>query len=163
MSQTSSTSGPKSTWSLIFYVVLAFIMILLFWMGAKWLASGSDLDASEEALRRTTRLETLDKIRKEEAAKADSYAWIDREKGKVQIPVERAMELTVAEMAAQGTKVQAAYPVGGMPGAAPAPTPEATPAPAETPAEATAEATPAPAETAPEAAPAETSQEASEQ
>ncbi|MFV0336681.1 MAG: hypothetical protein ACK5LK_00340 [Chthoniobacterales bacterium] len=143
MNQTSSTSGPASKRSLFFYIVLAFLMVLLFWLGSKWLVSKPDAAFDEEGLRRATRLETLDKIQKEDEAKETSYAWLDREKGKVQIPVERAMELTVAELSAKGTDVKEAYPVGGMPAPAATPAPEPAPAPAAE-VEAPADNTPVP-------------------
>jgi len=41
-----------------------------------------------------------------QAARLRGYAWVDREKGVVALPIERAMELTAAELArdAQGSE-----------------------------------------------------------
>lgn len=41
------------------------------------------------------RKEKLAEMRANEAKHAHSYAWIDQQKGVVQLPIERAMELTV--------------------------------------------------------------------
>jgi hypothetical protein len=43
----------------------------------------------------------LDELREKQAKQAASYAWIDRGKGVVQIPIDRAMELIVRDDAAR--------------------------------------------------------------
>ena len=43
----------------------------------------------------------LTELRIEEAKKANSYAWIDQSAGQVQLPIERAMELTVQRYRSQ--------------------------------------------------------------
>jgi hypothetical protein len=40
----------------------------------------------------------LDEMRAAEQAAATSYAWIDRDKGIVQLPLDRAMQLTLQEL-----------------------------------------------------------------
>jgi hypothetical protein len=45
-----------------------------------------------------TRLEKLASKRGEEAKKVAAYAWIDKNAGSVQLPVERAVELTITEL-----------------------------------------------------------------
>lgn len=40
----------------------------------------------------------LDEMRAREKAAAVSYAWIDKSKGIVQLPIDRAMELTLQEL-----------------------------------------------------------------
>lgn len=42
----------------------------------------------------------LDELRAHEQAVATSYAWIDKNKGIVQLPIDRAMQLTLQELAA---------------------------------------------------------------
>jgi hypothetical protein len=42
----------------------------------------------------------LDEMRAREQAAATSYAWIDKNKGIVQLPIDRAMQLTLQELAA---------------------------------------------------------------
>jgi hypothetical protein len=41
-----------------------------------------------------TRKQALDRLREQQATQAASYAWIDQKSGVVQLPVERAMQLT---------------------------------------------------------------------
>lgn len=41
-----------------------------------------------------TRQETLAALRKSEADRAQTYAWVDKDKKVVQLPIERAMQLT---------------------------------------------------------------------
>lgn len=41
------------------------------------------------------RIKNLDEMHANEAKHAHSYAWIDQQAGQVQLPIERAMELTV--------------------------------------------------------------------
>ena len=47
------------------------------------------------------RAQRLADLRAREQKQATSYAWIDRPKGVVQLPIDRAMELTVQEINAQ--------------------------------------------------------------
>jgi hypothetical protein len=55
-----------------------------------------DLDwkASREA-----RQKTLQEARKADAEKAGAYGWVDQKAGVVQLPIERAMELTAQQYA----------------------------------------------------------------
>jgi hypothetical protein len=82
-----------------------------------------------EETRAKKRMENL-KTSREEAAKAlTTYGWIDKNKGVARIPIDRAMELTVAELAQQ--KPAPAGPIAAPePQAAAAP---ASPAPAGSP------------------------------
>jgi hypothetical protein len=48
-----------------------------------------------------TRRAYLDELRAKQARQAASYAWIDRGKGVLQIPIGRAMELIVRDNAAK--------------------------------------------------------------
>ncbi len=45
----------------------------------------------------------LAELRASEVETANSYAWIDREKGVIRIPVERAIEITVRELSSAQT------------------------------------------------------------
>jgi hypothetical protein len=40
----------------------------------------------------------LDEMRSKEQAAATSYAWIDKDKGVVQLPLDRALQLTLVEL-----------------------------------------------------------------
>src|SRR5438876_9527044 len=52
-----------------------------------------------EAKRAEQRLETLKKVQAEANTELHSYAWVDKNKGVVRIPIDRAMELTVTALA----------------------------------------------------------------
>lgn len=48
-----------------------------------------------------SRRKALTELRAEEAKKAAGYAWIDQQAGVVQLPIDRAMELTVQKYGAK--------------------------------------------------------------
>jgi hypothetical protein len=67
------------------------------------MVSSGDREAfDEDAIRAKERYEILKKVQDENAGLISGYAWADRAKGTVRIPLERAMELAVAELSAQG-------------------------------------------------------------
>jgi len=102
----------------------AMLLLLLFWGANTWLTrwQGGDADP-EEAQRAELRIKTLAELRADNAKKLESYAWVDRSKGSVQIPIADAMKLVLADI---NTQRRAAFPV-----ATPVPTATpATPAPA---------------------------------
>lgn len=49
----------------------------------------------------SARREMLKEVKAEQTKKLDSYAWIDRKAGVVQLPIERAMELTAEKYGAK--------------------------------------------------------------
>ena len=99
----------------------AMVMLLLFGGATLWLTRWQRGDADpEEAQRAEFRIKTLAELRADNAKKLETYAWIDRAKGSVQIPITEAMKLVLADI--NKTRPRAAYPI-----ATPAPT--ATPAP----------------------------------
>jgi hypothetical protein len=65
------------------------------------------------------RLEKL-AAKRAEAAKADAYAWIDKNAGTVSLPVARAMELTLAELKAKPVRRTEVAPAPSAPPSAPA-------------------------------------------
>ena len=84
-----------------------------------------------EQKRAAFRLKTLQDLRMEDEKKLNHYAWADEKKGIVQIPIDRAEEIVMAELktkTAQPTavKVENPYPTGLQQQPAPAPAP-ATP------------------------------------
>jgi hypothetical protein len=96
-----------------------------------------------EAKRAKVRAEKLEAAQKENMNALTTYAWADKAKGVARIPIERAMELTVAELAQK--KPAAAGPIAA-PVTSPAPQTATSPAaPATSPA---GSATPAPSVTA---------------
>ena len=50
------------------------------------------------------RKDYLAKLREKEQKQATSYGWIDQSKGVVQLPIERAMDLTMQELNARAKK-----------------------------------------------------------
>ena len=106
-------------------VVLLFVVFGLFvWVVLGAIPRG---DTYEEK-RAKARTEKLEQLHKETTAALTSYAWVDKNKGVVRIPVERAMELAVADLSAK--KPVAAYPIATpepqpavTQGGAPAPSP----------------------------------------
>jgi hypothetical protein len=122
----------RAPWSVWFGIVLLFVLfgvIVLAIIGPA--PRGSDYEETR-AKKRVENLKTL----REEADKAlTTYGWIDKNKGVARVPIERAMELTVADLAKQ--KPAPAGPIAtpetqatAGAGASPAP---ASPAPAGSP------------------------------
>lgn len=99
---------PRRTLRLLFLPALA--LVLLFLGLTMWLANGTAGNPDpEEAERAEWRIKTLAALRAEEAKRLESYAWVDRAKGRVQIPVSAAMEIVTSEI--NDTPPRPAYPV----------------------------------------------------
>ena len=118
--------APFSTWLGIVLLFALFGAIVLAIIGPS--PRGSDY---EEA-RAKKRMENLKKLREDTEKDLTTYAWIDKNKGVARIPISRAMELTVAELAQK--KPAPAGPIATQP-------PPSSPAAAASP----AAASPAPA------------------
>jgi len=138
-----SFDQPRSMFSTWVGVVLLFAAFGLF----VWVVMGAmPRGDSYEEKRAKTRLEKL-KTSAEESKAPNAYGWLDKEKGVVRMPMGRAMELSVAELAQkkpapanpiapaapdEGAGPQAGAPTGPAPVAAavspagPAATPKAT-------------------------------------
>jgi hypothetical protein len=123
--QVAQARAPLSVWFGIVLLFALFGVIVLAIIGPS--QRGSDYEEAR-AKKRVENLKTL----REEADKAlTSYGWIDKTKGLAHIPIERAMELTVAELAKQ--KPAPAGPIAApetqAPAGAPATAAPASPAP----------------------------------
>jgi len=95
--------APLSTWLGVVLLFALFGVIVLAIIGPS--PRGSDY----EETRAKKRMENL-KTSREDADKAlNTYAWIDKNKGLVRIPIGRAMELAIAQLAQQ--KPAAAGPI----------------------------------------------------
>lgn len=144
MSNAPHSTAPreKSIWPMF---VGAFVLFALFALGVQWmLGSGDAASYDEEAIRAKERYDILAKIQEENKTLTTGYGWADQAKGTVRIPLDRAMELTVAKLAAQG-EPRPAYPIdpnvplgsavkpGGLAAAQPTPPPFNAPAPAAQP------------------------------
>lgn len=121
--QVAQARAPLSVWFGIVLLFALFGVIVLAIIGPS--QRGSDYEEAR-AKKRVENLKTL----REEADKAlTTYGWIDKTKGLAHIPIERAMELTVAELAKQ--KPAPAGPIAAPETQAPAGAPAtAAPAPA---------------------------------
>ena len=136
----STAPREKSIWPMF---IGAFVLFALFALAVQWMVgSGDPASYDEEAIRAKERYDILAKINEENKALITGYGWADQAKGLVRLPLERAMELTTAKLAAQG-EPRPAYPVdpnvplgsavkpGGL--AVPQPTPPPFNAPAAAP------------------------------
>jgi hypothetical protein len=124
--QVAQARAPLSVWFGIVLLFALFGVIVLAIIGPS--QRGSDYEEAR-AKKRVENLKTL----REEADKAlTTYGWIDKTKGLAHISIERAMELTVAELAKQ--KPAPAGPIAApetqAPAGAPATAAPASPAPA---------------------------------
>ena len=93
--QVAQARAPLSVWFGIVLLFALFGVIVLAIIGPS--QRGSDY---EEA-RAKKRVENLKTLREEADKSLTTYGWIDKTKGLARIPIERAMELTVAELAKQ--------------------------------------------------------------
>ena len=106
--------APFSTWLGIVLLFALFGIIVLAIIGPS--PRGGDY----EETRAKKRLENLKTLREDAEKALTTYAWVDKNKGVARIPINRAMELTIAELAQQ--KPAAAGPIA-------TPQPQATAAP----------------------------------
>ena len=113
----SSAAHSRPLW-----LVLAggFLLLLLFVIAVRLLL-GFAPAPDEDAARAAERAKAHQELEAENAQKLQNYAWVDKAKGTVQIPIERAMELAIVEL--NSKKPTAAGPI-----ATPAPSPAASPA-----------------------------------
>jgi hypothetical protein len=85
--------APFSTWLGIVFLFVLFGLIVLAVIGPS--PRGSDY----EETRAKKRMEKLKQLREETQKDLTTYAWLDKNKGVARIPIDRAMEITVAELA----------------------------------------------------------------
>jgi len=119
--------APFSTWLGVVLLFTLFGAIVLAIIGP------TPRGDTYEKIRAENRIKKLKDARDEDAKALNAYAWIDKSKGTVRLPVKRAMELTIADLA--GKKPAVAGPIAtpetaAVPGgaaASPAPSPSAQP------------------------------------
>src|SRR5438874_12238209 len=114
------TRAPFSTWLGIVCLFGLFGLIVLAVIGP------SPRTSDYEEARATKRMEKLKTLREESQKELTTYAWVDKNKGVARIPIDRAMEVTVADLAQK--KPEPAGPIAA-PAAQAAPV-GASPAPA---------------------------------
>jgi hypothetical protein len=112
---------PFSTWVGIVCLFVVFGLIVLAVIGPS--PRGSDY----EQARAQKRMERLKALQEENQKALTSYAWVDKSKGVARIPIDRAMELTVAELAQK--KPAPAGPIATPPPAQASPAAAVSPAP----------------------------------
>src|SRR6266568_9133346 len=122
--QVAQSRAPLSTWVGIVLLFALFGIIVLAIIGP------APRGSAYEETRAKKRVETLKTTRDEATKTLTTYGWIDKNKGTAHIPIDRAMELTVAELAQQ--KPAPAGPIATPGPEAPAGGP-ASPAPAGSP------------------------------
>jgi len=116
----------RAPWSAWFGIVLLFALFGLIVLA---IIGPTPRRSDYEETRAKKRIENLKALREEADKALTTYGWIDKNKGVAHIPIERAMELTVTELAKQ--KPSQAGPIAApseSPAAAPAsPAPSASP------------------------------------
>jgi len=131
--QIAHSRPPFSTWLGVVLLFTLFGVIVLAIVGPS--PRGSDY----EETRSKKRMENLKTVREDAEKALNTYAWIDKNKRVVRIPIDRAMELTMAQLAQQ--KPTAAGPIATPESQ----TPAASPAPAGSPGVTAPGASPSPA------------------
>jgi hypothetical protein len=118
----TQSSAPFSTWVGVVLLFALFGVIVVAVIGP------TPRGDSYEQMRAEARAKKLKDAREEDSKALTNYAWIDKNKGTVRLPIDRAMELTVADLA--NKKPAPAYAIavpessaapGGAAAASPAP------------------------------------------
>src|SRR6266404_1567225 len=122
--QIAHSRAPLSTWLGIVLLFALFGVIVLVVIGLS--PRGNDY----EETRAKKRMEKLKTVHEESEKDLTTYAWIDKNKGVARVPISRAMELTVAELAQK--KPAPAGPIATPP-VETSPAAPASPAPAGSP------------------------------
>jgi hypothetical protein len=119
---------PRSTFSTWLGIVLLFA---LFGLIAFVMLKASARGDTYEQKRAKVRAEKFEAAQKENLTALTTYAWVDKNKGIVRIPVDQAMKLTLVELADKkptvGGPIVAASP-SAAPQTSPAPNASASPA-----------------------------------
>src|SRR5213592_3211131 len=133
------TRAPFSTWLGIVCLFVLFGLIVLAVIGP------SPRTSDYEETRAKKRMEKLKTLHEESQKELTTYAWVDKNKGVARIPIDRAMEVTVADLAqkkpAPAGPIAAPAAQAAPAGASPAPAPQGA-AVSSSPAEAAAKAGP---------------------
>ena len=87
------SQAPFSTWLGIVFLFVLFGLIVLAVIGP------SPRSSDYEETRAKKRMEKLNALQEENQKDLTTYAWVDKTKGVARIPIDRAMELTVADLA----------------------------------------------------------------
>jgi hypothetical protein len=104
-------------------IITALVMVLLFCGFAIFLVSEGQSIPNVEELHAQARLKNLADLNNENQKALTQYRWVDKSKGVVGIPIDRAMELVLVQL--QSNKP---HPAGPVSPPAP-PQPQVSPAP----------------------------------
>src|SRR5438477_10163575 len=118
----NQSPAPFSTW------VGVVLLFALFGAIAVAVIGPGPRGDTYERIRAEARVKKLKDARDEEAKALTGYTWVDKNKGTVRLPIDRAMELTVADLANKKpapayaiTAPEASAAPGGATAASPAP------------------------------------------
>src|ERR1700720_4915266 len=100
-------------------VITGLVMVLLFCGFVFFLVSQGQSIPNVEEVKAQGRLKNLADLNSENQKVLAQYRWVDKSKGVVGVPIDRAMELVVAEL--QSNKPHPAGPVAPPPAPTPAP------------------------------------------
>lgn len=140
---TSDAHTPKqSAWP---FIAGALVLLLVFTLVLQAFRALAPSVPEEDAARAAERTKAREELEALNAERLETYAWVDKTKGTVQIPITQAMELTRVELSsrlpqpagplvpapanavpAEGAAPAANAPLEGTPAPAPAETPTAT-------------------------------------
>jgi hypothetical protein len=123
--QVAQSRAPFSAWLGTLILFALFGVIVLAVVGP---APRGD---SYEETRAKKRVDNLKALRDEDAKALTTYSWVDKNKGTARIPIDRAMTLSVAELARK--KPAPAGPIATPPPQAPSPAPAASASPSAVP------------------------------
>src|SRR5437667_7630891 len=126
--QIARSRAPLSTWLAVVLIFALVGVIVLAIIGP--MPRGRDY----EERRAKKRFEKLKTVREDAEKALNTYAWIDKNKGVVQIPISRAMDLTTAQLAQQKPAPAGpiATPQEQVPAAPSSPAPAGSPKPGAT-------------------------------
>src|SRR5207244_13054684 len=118
----AQSPAPFSTWLGVVLLFALFGAIVVAVVGP------SPRGDTYEQMRAEARAKKLKDARDEDAKALTTYAWVDKNKGTVRLPIDRAMELTVADLANKNpapayaiTAPESSAAPGGAAAATPAP------------------------------------------
>src|SRR4030095_13536488 len=113
------TRAPFSTWLGVVCLFVLFGLIVIALIGP------SPRTSDYEETREKKRMERLKTLQEESQKELTTYAWVDKSKGVARIPIDRAMEVTLADLAqkkhAPAGPIAAPSAQAAPPGAAHAP------------------------------------------
>src|SRR3989449_6435719 len=122
----TQSPAPFSTWVGVVLLFALFGAIVVAVVGP------SPRGDTYEQMRAEARAKKLKAARDEDAKTLTTYAWVDKNKGTVRLPIDRAMELTVADLANKTPAPAYAIPApesSAAPGGAAVATPASSPPP----------------------------------